>query len=156
MSDYTQGVCHDGAAILKDGMPLTIEEILEVLRERDQLDELLKAAGIDAQEIKAENELLRNEREALAAHVGWLDELRANVMQAISDDNLDVLDISFYRDDMQPPSPATSLACRDVRIKAEALVGLVMTARSEGRSLFSDDDLIVAADQYRKQAEGES
>ena len=37
MSEYTQGVCHDGAAILKDGQPLTIEQILEGLRERDAL-----------------------------------------------------------------------------------------------------------------------
>ncbi|MEL7893460.1 hypothetical protein [Vreelandella neptunia] len=37
MSEYTQGVCHDGAAILKDGKPLTIEQILEGLRERDAL-----------------------------------------------------------------------------------------------------------------------
>lgn len=36
MSEYTQGVCHDGAAILKDGQPLTIEQILEALRERDE------------------------------------------------------------------------------------------------------------------------
>lgn len=27
-----QGVCHDGAAILMDGKPLTIEEILDKLR----------------------------------------------------------------------------------------------------------------------------
>ncbi|WP_372374231.1 hypothetical protein ACDI10_09935 [Vreelandella venusta] len=37
MSEYTQGVCRDGAAILKDGQPLTIEQILEALRERDAL-----------------------------------------------------------------------------------------------------------------------
>ena len=37
MSEYTQGVCHDGAAILKDGQPLTIEQIIEALRERDEL-----------------------------------------------------------------------------------------------------------------------
>lgn len=30
--EYTQGVCHDGAAILKDGSPMTIEEILAELR----------------------------------------------------------------------------------------------------------------------------
>ena len=32
MSDYTQGVCEDGAAILKDGLPMTIEHILTELR----------------------------------------------------------------------------------------------------------------------------
>ncbi|MDR5887520.1 hypothetical protein [Vreelandella janggokensis] len=36
MSEYTQGVCDDGAAILKDGQQLSIEQILEALRERDE------------------------------------------------------------------------------------------------------------------------
>jgi hypothetical protein len=33
MSEYTQGICADGAAILKDGVMMTIEEILEGLRQ---------------------------------------------------------------------------------------------------------------------------
>lgn len=37
MNKYTQGICEDGAAILKDGLPLTIEEILSGLRHSDQL-----------------------------------------------------------------------------------------------------------------------
>ena len=37
MSDYTQGVCEDGAAILKDGQPMTVEEVLDRLRECDAL-----------------------------------------------------------------------------------------------------------------------
>lgn len=32
MPEFSQGVCEDGAAILMDGQPLTIEEILERLR----------------------------------------------------------------------------------------------------------------------------
>jgi hypothetical protein len=32
MSEYSQGVCEDGAAILKDGLPMTIEQILTELR----------------------------------------------------------------------------------------------------------------------------
>lgn len=43
MSEYTQGVCHDGAAILKDGQPLSIEQILEGLRERDEYRNHLSA-----------------------------------------------------------------------------------------------------------------
>lgn len=34
--EYSQGVCEDGAAILCDGQPLSIEEILQGLRERDK------------------------------------------------------------------------------------------------------------------------
>ena len=41
MSEYTQGVCQDGAAILRDGKPLTIEEILDGLRHADELAEAL-------------------------------------------------------------------------------------------------------------------
>jgi len=33
MSEYTQGIYADGAAILKDGVMMTIEEILEELRQ---------------------------------------------------------------------------------------------------------------------------
>ena len=34
--EYSQGVCQDGAAILKDGQPMTIEEILAELRGNSQ------------------------------------------------------------------------------------------------------------------------
>lgn len=37
MTEYTQGISGGGAALLADGQPLTIEEILEALRERDKL-----------------------------------------------------------------------------------------------------------------------
>ena len=37
MSEYTQGACHDGAAILKDGQMMTIEEIIAELRGIDRL-----------------------------------------------------------------------------------------------------------------------
>ena len=37
MNEYSQGICEDGAAILKNGQMMTIEEILADLRERDQL-----------------------------------------------------------------------------------------------------------------------
>jgi hypothetical protein len=40
MTDFTQGVCSDGAAILKDGKPLTIEQILAALRALDFLVEV--------------------------------------------------------------------------------------------------------------------
>ena len=49
MSEYTQAVCHDGAAILKDGVPLTVEQILEALRERDAM----------AAHVERQSELLR-------------------------------------------------------------------------------------------------
>jgi hypothetical protein len=46
--EYSQGVCEDGAAILCDGQPLTIEEILDGLRERDKA--LGKLAAMESQE----------------------------------------------------------------------------------------------------------
>lgn len=35
--EYTQGICEDGAAILRDGQPMTVEEILDALRDSEQL-----------------------------------------------------------------------------------------------------------------------
>jgi hypothetical protein len=37
MNDYSQGICENGAAILKDGLPMTIEQILIELRGAQQL-----------------------------------------------------------------------------------------------------------------------
>jgi mRNA-degrading endonuclease YafQ of YafQ-DinJ toxin-antitoxin module len=37
MSEYSQGICQDGTAIMKDGEMLTIEEILSELRKAEQL-----------------------------------------------------------------------------------------------------------------------
>ena len=33
MSEYTEGICGDGAVILKDGQPMTISEILAALQD---------------------------------------------------------------------------------------------------------------------------
>lgn len=35
---YTEGICHDGAAILKDGLPITISEILSLLNRLDEVE----------------------------------------------------------------------------------------------------------------------
>lgn len=35
--EYTQGICEDGAAILREGQPMTVEEILDALRNSEQL-----------------------------------------------------------------------------------------------------------------------
>lgn len=37
METYTQGVCQDGAAILCDGKPLTIDEVIKRLNELTQI-----------------------------------------------------------------------------------------------------------------------
>ena len=60
MCEYSQGICQDGAAILKDGQPMTIESILAELRkgagydkELEEAHSLLNAlygSGIDLQE----------------------------------------------------------------------------------------------------------
>ena len=51
MSKYSQGVCADGAAILRDGHPMTVDEIVSALNRADlaterekRLVEALKAA----------------------------------------------------------------------------------------------------------------
>lgn len=37
MTEYTQGICDDGAAILADGHPITIEKILLALRTLEEI-----------------------------------------------------------------------------------------------------------------------
>ena len=40
--EYTQGVCHDGAAILANGQMLTIDQVLEELRMCEHVKDLIK------------------------------------------------------------------------------------------------------------------
>ena len=51
MHDYSQGICADGAAILKDGQPMTIEQILYELRCADMLAEFYVQKGMEAIDI---------------------------------------------------------------------------------------------------------
>ena len=36
MAEFTQGICFDGAAVLKDGKQMTIEEIIRDLKKSDE------------------------------------------------------------------------------------------------------------------------
>ena len=45
MPEYSQGCCNDGAAILRDGKQLTIEEILYGLREGEKATKILLSAN---------------------------------------------------------------------------------------------------------------
>lgn len=47
MSEYTQGVAGDGVAILKDGQPMTIEQILEELRYGQDMDQAASDLSAD-------------------------------------------------------------------------------------------------------------
>lgn len=41
---YSQGVCGDGVSILKDGLPLTAEQIVEILNRYDSFrDEMIRS-----------------------------------------------------------------------------------------------------------------
>ena len=35
-AEWTEGVCGDGAVILRDGIPVTISEVLRILNERER------------------------------------------------------------------------------------------------------------------------
>lgn len=51
MCDFSQGVCEDGAAILRDGVPMTVDEIVSELRQLTadaNRYRYLRAADIDA------------------------------------------------------------------------------------------------------------
>jgi hypothetical protein len=51
--EFSQGVCGDGAAILRDGIPLSIEEILALLREGNQYEQLWKSVKAREAEFRA-------------------------------------------------------------------------------------------------------
>lgn len=51
--EFSQGVCGDGAAILRDGIPLSIEEILTLLREGNQYEQLWKRVKAREAEFRA-------------------------------------------------------------------------------------------------------
>ncbi|HIA65821.1 TPA: hypothetical protein EYN98_07120 [Candidatus Poribacteria bacterium] len=59
MSEYTQGVCQDGAAILKDGQMMTIDQVLEELRENVGLRLQVEMKIFSRRRLEAENEELR-------------------------------------------------------------------------------------------------
>ena len=44
-NEYSQGVCENGAAILKNGEPMSIEEILAELRSQESVGETLVKLG---------------------------------------------------------------------------------------------------------------
>ncbi|MBB3142775.1 hypothetical protein [Halomonas organivorans] len=108
----------------------------------------------------------REGEQALAAHVEWLDGLRRNVIEAIRDDRFEDLDVSFYRDDMQPPHPATNLARRDADQRAQELESFAEHCRMLGHNAHINgyhqagnaagdmaDEAIERADEIRRQAE---
>jgi len=51
MCEFSQGICADGAVILKDGQQMTIEEVLELLRTiqplKDAINEALEWNWLD-------------------------------------------------------------------------------------------------------------
>lgn len=94
--------------------------LADALQERDELSELLEAAGIDAKEIKAENEQLRKERDELAAREAAAKSLISRLIEAPA-----------YRGGPRPAAVQEfidwasggidHLARRDARMKSEAL-----------------------------------
>ena len=58
--EYTQGICQDGAAILENGQPLTIEEILERLRSAHAVNHDAGASDLVTGLIKMKALMLRN------------------------------------------------------------------------------------------------
>lgn len=53
-NEYSEGICGDGAAILRNGVPLSIEEILETLRAYDQARQPKLSMGTVFELIRAE------------------------------------------------------------------------------------------------------
>ena len=133
--------------------PQTVVEMVEgVVIERDQLSDLLEAAGIDAKEIKAENARLRKERDALAAHVDRMTDVFRR-LHLKSPSPIEVLQAYSY---VMREAPAASLARRDARMKAEALEEALGEQQTVGgMEVVAANTIQKMAAHYRKQAEGE-
>jgi|GEM_PF-2397649 len=60
MSEYTQAVCQDGAAILKDGQMMTIEEIIAHLRAgQNQAETIKRLSNIEESTYKLKAEAVK-------------------------------------------------------------------------------------------------
>lgn len=120
------------------------DEIERLEAENLQLSELLKAAGIDAKEIKAENAQLHRDRDALAA------ECEAWSAMAVALANKHPVDSQTfdYMDEIRGTDWGKCLARRDARIRAE----LAEHYRDEWFAL-NENDLKEEAIRLRKQAE---
>lgn len=66
MVEYTEGVCEDGAAILRDGQMMTISEVLEALNDAAEMLEMLEEAAEFVQPFNRAEDLL-NRIEAVIA-----------------------------------------------------------------------------------------
>lgn len=53
MPEYSQGICGDGAAILKDGVMLTIDEIVSELNAAAQHERIVAGLEVDAKRYRA-------------------------------------------------------------------------------------------------------
>lgn len=128
------------------------DEIDRLEAENLQLSELLKAAGIDAKEIKAENAALKVERDALAA------ECEAWSAMAVALANKHPVDSQTfdYMDELRGTDWGKALARRDDRVKAEALEVFERNTERCGAVPYSElkRRLQMGALKYRKQAEG--
>lgn len=49
---YSEGICGEGAAILRDGVPMSISEILELLTEVGRLRAVLQSVGLVERQIR--------------------------------------------------------------------------------------------------------
>ena len=79
MSEYSQGVCEDGAAVLKEGAQLTIEEILAALRRSEQqAAEIASAKG--AMKVQSDGYMrLKSENEEQAAEIAEIRETSKHI-----------------------------------------------------------------------------
>lgn len=163
MSEYTQGICQDGAAILRDGQQMTIEEILEALRERDALEfQNRNREGLVRRAIEMEEAY-----GGLAAHVERLTEggqaLRRELEQwALTERDPETRAAFLAWDFIVGETPNTSLARLKAQWQYEALdceplrilMGLVEDGLDDS-AWMQARNLLAYQDELRRQAQGE-
>jgi len=178
MSEYTQGVCQDGAAILKDGQPLSIEEILADLRGRDdlrrQLDAVRLEAKAHAQEARTQRSTVHEIYQLVSGSSGesgdWhgaqpvreliaeRDGLQRQLDEADRKERAIVRQYGEWSDDlafaaevwMAKDKPDTTSLARLIAVKqAEGMESLVpKVADGIGRSLSLSEDDIITLEEW--------
>lgn len=164
MSEFTQGVCADGAAILKDGVMLTIEEIIELLRQGDALmgrGEPVAIAKTRREFHEYENSALEDEVGYLVTHVNWVKkpqdvgELKLYTQApAVSSDPARFRQIGFtHIDHIGKPS---STIVSDTKYRAASDAGVyVPVFVDEGETLAPAVDGAVIREAIRAMDDGE-
>lgn len=149
---YTEGVCGDGAAILRDGVPVKITEILAMLNTHSILPQMVAVVRLPSweqcdhkpEEERTELERFIRDNEPVRHDNEWRSALAAVLAEAINEDRWSRLPEAV---DIMPPASKSADACHHINvalaelryIRDPSLAGVV--ANIAQRLVLALDDL---------------